>query len=105
MSTQAKSPPPHSATAVPAPAALSCAPAQTFAIGAGAAVAADIAAFFIPRAAARPAATAAAPPERTAAVTGRTGRASRLMTWGVTDVSSPPDSPEPDRRPGPGRPR
>jgi EmrB/QacA subfamily drug resistance transporter len=41
---------------------------KTFAIGAGAAVAAGTAAFFIPRAAAEPAAVAAAPPERTAAV-------------------------------------
>jgi len=49
MSTEAKSPPPRGATAVPAPVALSCAPAQTFAIGAGAAVAAGTAAFFIPR--------------------------------------------------------
>jgi hypothetical protein len=29
MSTDAKSPPPHSATAIPAPAAPACAPAQT----------------------------------------------------------------------------
>jgi EmrB/QacA subfamily drug resistance transporter len=41
---------------------------RTFAIGAGAAAVAGIAAFFIPRAGAGPAAVAAAPPERTAAV-------------------------------------
>jgi hypothetical protein len=47
MSTEAKSPPPRGATAILALAALAYALAQTFAIGAGAAV---------------------APPERTAAV-------------------------------------
>jgi hypothetical protein len=104
VSTEAKSPPPPGDTAVPALAALSGAPAQTFAVGAGAAVAAGIAAFFIPRAAARPAATAAAPPERTAALMGWTGRAPRLMTGGVTDMFSSPDSRKPDRRPQPGRP-
>jgi hypothetical protein len=71
MSTEAESPPPRGATAILAPAAPASALAQTFAIGAGAAVAAGIAAFFIPRAAAAPAAAAAAPPARTAAVVRR----------------------------------
>jgi hypothetical protein len=52
MSTEAESPPPRDGTAIPAPAAPASARAQTFAIGAGAAVAAGIAAVFIPRAAA-----------------------------------------------------
>jgi hypothetical protein len=68
MSTEAKSPPPRGGTAILAPAAPASARAQTFAIGAGAAVAAGIAAVFIPPAAAAPAAAAAALPGRAAAV-------------------------------------
>jgi hypothetical protein len=48
MSTEAKSSPPRGATAILALAALAYALAQTFAIGAGAAVAAGIAAFLHP---------------------------------------------------------
>jgi hypothetical protein len=69
MSTEAKSSPPRGATAVLAPAAPDSALAQiAFAIRAAAAVAAGIAALFIPRAVAGPAADAGAPPGRTAPV-------------------------------------
>ena len=66
MSTDTESPPPRGATAIVAFAGPACAPAQTAVIAA--AVAADGAAFFVPRTAAGPAATATAPPERTATV-------------------------------------
>jgi MFS family permease len=36
---------------------------------------------------------------------GSARRLSALSSRGVTEPSSPPDAPEPDRRPGPGRPR
>jgi hypothetical protein len=116
MSTEAESPPPRGGTAILWPGGAgtmhrsemttvpASALAQTAVIGAGAAVAAGIAAFFIPRAA-EPAAAAAAGARAHRRGDGGTGRASRLMTGGVTDVSSAPDAPKPDRRPGPGRPR
>jgi hypothetical protein len=66
MSTEAESSPPRGATAIVALAAPAHARAQTAVIGAAAA--ADGAAFFVPRAAAGPAATATAPPGRTATV-------------------------------------